>query len=286
MPGDELASIDSANTIISVLDGSYQTIGRITEIVQTSPGAGYSESPAVVLYNKFSQGMEVFDYVLRVEPTPGSNFTNGENVIGQTSNTAGRVEFYSSAQGLLYLTRLSMTDEYIDGERVVGEFSGNDTTITKVLERGATFLSPKIGRTGINATVLADTSSGIGFINELQISDSGFGYKQDDEVVMLSEDFPTKLARGVLSLGDGVGIGQGHYKNREGFLSADKYIHDGYFYQEYSYQVLTALPFNNYSDVLRKVLHVAGTEPFGKYVSSSITDITINSECEISLTAE
>jgi hypothetical protein len=65
------------------------------------------------------------------------------------------------------------------------------------------------------------------------------------------------------------GVAPGTHPNRRSFLSSDKYIHDNDFYQEYSYQVLTALPFSKYKSTLVDVLHLAGSKPFGGYVGTS-----------------
>jgi len=69
-------------------------------------------------------------------------------------------------------------------------------------------------------------------------------------------------------------VAPGTHPNRRSFLSSDKYIHDNDFYQEYSYQVLTALPFSKYKSTLVDVLHLAGSKPFGGYVGTS--EISLN----------
>ena len=82
------------------------------------------------------------------------------------------------------------------------------------------------------------------------------------------------------------GSGEGYYRTRKSFLSSDKYIHDGDFYQEYSYQVLTALPFVKYSETLKKVLHVAGTKAFGSYIGKNKMEVPINVKSSITLTQD
>jgi hypothetical protein len=44
------------------------------------------------------------------------------------------------------------------------------------------------------------------------------------------------------------------------------YIHDGDYYQEYSYEVLTKISVDRYADMFKKVMHVAGTKFFGSAV--------------------
>jgi len=54
-----------------------------------------------------------------------------------------------------------------------------------------------------------------------------------------------------------------------GFLDSDKKLQDNDYYQNYSYEVQTKIPFDKYFEVLKKVTHVAGTKAFGKVTSLS-----------------
>ena len=62
---------------------------------------------------------------------------------------------------------------------------------------------------------------------------------------------------------DGAGLSKGYYRSSKGFLSEDMYIHDGDYYQEYSYEVLSKISVDRYSDMFKKVMHMAGTKFFG-----------------------
>jgi hypothetical protein len=42
-----------------------------------------------------------------------------------------------------------------------------------------------------------------------------------------------------------------------------RYIHDGDYYQEYSYEVLSKISLDRYADMFKKVMHIAGTKFFG-----------------------
>lgn len=65
------------------------------------------------------------------------------------------------------------------------------------------------------------------------------------------------------------GYGSGYYTTTRGFLDSDKKLHDNDYYQEYSYEVQSRVPFDKYIDVLKQITHVAGTKPFGKVVVST-----------------
>jgi hypothetical protein len=49
-------------------------------------------------------------------------------------------------------------------------------------------------------------------------------------------------------------------------LNSDKYIHDSYYYQDYSYEIRVSQTLNKYRDILYNTFHTAGAELFGKYL--------------------
>ena len=55
------------------------------------------------------------------------------------------------------------------------------------------------------------------------------------------------------------GIGQGFWEDRKGFIGESK-IHDNDKYQEYSYEVDTSISLDKYEQVLKDLMHVAGTK--------------------------
>ena len=72
------------------------------------------------------------------------------------------------------------------------------------------------------------------------------------------------------------GISEGFYENRKGFISDTKKIFDGEYYQDYSYEVRTSVTADKYSEMLKKVLHVAGTKQFSAVVFSSAGSLQSN----------
>lgn len=55
----------------------------------------------------------------------------------------------------------------------------------------------------------------------------------------------------------------GYYINTDGWLSADRYLQDSRFYQEYSYVLRTEVDINRYQDVVERTIHPAGMKMFG-----------------------
>jgi hypothetical protein len=74
----------------------------------------------------------------------------------------------------------------------------------------------------------------------------------------------------------------GYYRTKNGFLSSSKKIHDGEYYQEFSYEVRSAVTLDKYEAMLKQLLHVAGT----KYFASTIIASNINVQKTISSTVE
>ena len=67
------------------------------------------------------------------------------------------------------------------------------------------------------------------------------------------------------------GPGEGYYLNQDGHISSDKYIHDGEFYQQFSYVTYSELSNNYYEDSLKKLIHPIGFKQFsGVRVQSNI----------------
>ena len=128
-------------------------------------------------------------------------------------------------------------------------------------------------KSGINANVTADSTIANGHVVSLDLDDSGFGYANGDVLDFISQD-GSRLGTTKLIL-EKQGKGEGYFRNQKGFLSQNSNLFDGQFYQEYSYQIISRLPFEKYSDMFKKVLHVAGTEVFGKVLLEEINEIPI-----------
>ena len=55
----------------------------------------------------------------------------------------------------------------------------------------------------------------------------------------------------------------GYFTNNNGKLSSNKKIHDGHFYQDYSYVLKAEVSLDTYKDILKKLIHPAGLKVFG-----------------------
>lgn len=136
------------------------------------------------------------------------------------------------------------------------------------------------GYLGNNAVVTGVSGFGSTALGEVKVIDSGLGYEQREEAVLVSLSNTNLVTTGTVLL-ERQGQGEGFFKSTRGFLNADKYIHDSYYYQDYSYEVRSSIIFNKYSDLLRKLWHPAGVEKFGRVlVSSEVATATPDSRTQ------
>ena len=126
---------------------------------------------------------------------------------------------------------------------------------------------------GTDANVTSKAIYGDGLIETAHIISSGYNFQEEDIVLFTNED--NSKTASVKMLFDGVGYDEGHFDNSKSFLSDDKYLFDGHYYQDYSYVVRAARNLNKYIDILRDLYHPAGNAVYGditEFVGNQITN--------------
>jgi hypothetical protein len=127
------------------------------------------------------------------------------------------------------------------------------------------------------ATAVAAASTAAGTAVTIDIIDSGLGYV-DGETVSFGSG---------LGIGMGIvrssthGVGTGYYRKKGGLLSGSKKLFDGEYYQEFSYEVRSSLALNRYRDMLRTVIHLAGTKMFGAFRSDSSIQVPVEAQASV-----
>ena len=225
----------AANTVtLSNVSGVFANSNTVVSFV-TAAAADIITTPSNTSSTVTARGL-----VLGVQAAGGNNYT-------------------------LDVRRLSVPGFVVSGEPMI-DIAGNQSA--NVLA-----VAPSINTIpiGMNANVVANTVTNEGSITLLEVADSGFGYP-NNSVVSIVGDNGQDEGR-AYSYVDSFGKGAGYYRNSKGFLSSDKYLHDGDFYQEYSYQVLTRMSFDKYADIFKKVMHVSGTKVFGDVVIQDTSSV-------------
>lgn len=349
-PKDPSANSDSY--LISALDFSLLNIGSITDVITSNLGSDYTLAPVAVVVEPAIAALNLKDYILEVQETPGTiqigdiltqNVSNSTPtiltvsntepfVIGETVYQGANLEF-STANGVVYIANIisgtlslvgtqgtfsntsnveshisaatetvfavntsSISSEVARGVVSQAIIGSNTTTLyvtrtsvssfkisgnTVSTEDNATANIISVGEQsesipiGLNANVEANVVISIGAADSLEIIDSGFGYQNNSVVTFSGNSTQSNGTARVLS--DSYGEGIGRYRSTKGFLSEDKYIFDGDYYQEYSYEVISSFSFDKYSDIFKKVMHVAGTNLFGSVALQDTGSVLLTS---------
>jgi hypothetical protein len=260
----------TTGTLESTLTIEDVSIGKIRSIVGVNRGEDYNIAPFVLIYQP-----EVFHYRIKDNVLNISDLTNSFRVgelVEQSSTGARGIVKDNSNSSVLFVERLRFFDvnNFVVTSnlttKIVGVESGFTANVTTVTtDSNSEFI-------GLNAIVLTDTIVGNGSITGMQVVDSGFGFVNGETVYFENEN-GTSTGIAVVST---QGKGSGFYQRKGGFLSDQIKLHDGNYYQEYSYEVRSSIVLDKYSDMLKKILHVSGTKFFGALIYQSISNTNVN----------
>ena len=129
---------------------------------------------------------------------------------------------------------------------------------------------------GFNAAITDNVVTANAITKTLQVLSSGYGYSNGASLILTGvTNTNAQDIFGTASV-QYQGIANGYWENTNGQLNSNKYIHDNQYYQEYSYEIQTKLSLNKYSDMVKKLVHVAGTELFGKAIVKSEINAPLN----------
>lgn len=231
------------------------TIGEISSIKNVNSGEQYDTGVFVRVINEEIQDFIVQDLVLSVSNLSGT-FAIGEVIEGSTSGAKGRVQALDFDENTVTIKNLSFFSNFEIGETLSGLESLSTATVTQVNnDTNKTLLM------GENAEFSSQVIFAEGVLSKIEVTDSGYGYVDGKQVRILNAN--NELVTTGTGRVNRQGIGTGFWKATSGHLN-DKFLHDNKFYQEYSYQVISSLSFEKYEDIVRDLIHVAGTELYGK----------------------
>ena len=250
-------------------NGSPTSTAEIGEFIYQSNGTSNTATGFVYQVN-LTGGAGI----IKISNTTGT-FVNTYGISTLTSNAtatvtqANTVTLVTTTTGLvkssntvaIKVKRLNLNNEFITGSLILGKSSGATATVIDVAE-DATVLA-----LGENANVSSNVQVANTVVSGLQVLDSGFGYVDDEIVTMTKANSEFVVAARAVILNQGVA--EGYFETERGFLSSAEKIHDGDYYQDYSYEIQSRIPLNKYADILKSVVHTAGTKFFGKVIIDS-----------------
>lgn len=239
---------------------------------------------------RVSDGKWIQNKALRVTLLQGNILNLRSNRIrGRTNNSLAFVEKIFSVQEESYsgyelmLNRSSITgefasDEIIESEdgSVVARIQPIPTTV-KIIQGGSGFKlndTFNIGRTpGAGAQIRVTNVSSTGAIQKMSVVKYGIGYTTNtnlENITLSPSDIAIQTQPAVVSVQLGALANYpGYYVNEDGQLSTSKYIHDGLFYQQFSYVTYVNESLSRYGNILKRLLHPAGLKLFGGFRSQN-----------------
>ena len=171
---------------------------------------------------------------------------------------------------------------YVQGEEITAYLSGGVSNNILIIESGQNYTNNEIlvfagGNPGVVANGYITTDSN-GSITSTTVTYGGSGYESVPVVRIRStngsgaslkasiQEFNTGSEITARINKSGIGKGRGYWDTTRGFISADKYIQDSYYYQDYSYEIRVARTLDKYKEIINDTFHVAGAELFGRYL--------------------
>jgi hypothetical protein len=198
------------------------------------------------------------------------------NAVPFTGSITARGQVKENIGNQLYVKRLQLDNLFQTNKIIRGDSTGTTANAVGIV------IDSNSNPAGLNASVSTKASTANGVASQVQIIDSGYGFSNDDEIVFTtSTDERTGF---VSNIKGGVGTGTGFYRTAKGFVSDLSKVHDGDYYQEYSYDILSRIPLEKYATMFKKVMHTSGTRFFGSVLIDSLANTIIsvaNSTIEI-----
>jgi hypothetical protein len=271
-PGNKITQSTTANGILVTSNSTT----LIVKNVQGTFAAGSVGSNASPTPGSTTIASSTNTSIYKMYGLTTGSISSVINASACTASTTARAKVQLYSNNILYLKRVSLFTEFVPNTNITGVTSGTVANVVSVSEN----LSSNI--IGDNAVIAANVVASNGTITVATIVDSGFGYEDGEGVTMLSLD-GLRAASGQANVAT-QGTGAGYYSSTRGFLDNDKYIHDGEYYQNYSYEIQTSLPLEKYSDVLKEVLHISGKRLFGRVVTSPTANLDITASMTITQT--
>jgi hypothetical protein len=260
----------TSGTIDSSLSSNTITIGKLTELTTTRPGQNYSKPPFIKIDSPAIRALEYDDFSLVVSGAT-ARFELGD-LLTQTATDArgivtGQSDDKLSVQNLRYKQNNWFVTTSNVSTQVISSSGATANIVTITYEDNPAVM-------GFNLSVNSKFTIGNGAIRTLKVIDSGFGFVPDESVII--DNFGEATAK-VLTQGTSAG----YYRQKGGFLSDDKKLFDGYFWQNYSYQIISAMTLKKYEKMLKQLSHPIGTIMFGRlvHVRDLITELQV--DCNI-----
>jgi len=257
---------------ITLVDDVISNIGAINSKVVTivNPGTGYSIGDVLTITAPTDPlGTTPSAIVSKIDSDDAIIFEDGDSILLEGEDSLGYsqealIEDGSPDTGSIVAIEFSSTG-YGSG------YTNNDLptiTATTGNNDAAFTVNNILGTSGTVSVANVQEGIGLGAIRQIDIENSGLRYA--DAVASTTTGNGDAILTPAIS---GIAITPGQFLTTDGLLN-DRIIQDSYFFQDFSYVLRTGTQFNQYSKVLKELLHPAGTEFFGEILFTSFISVT------------
>lgn len=261
------ASPIDINTILSeAFYDSPITMGTIVRFINIDPGIDYISDVFAIARDPFIEKAELKNQIITL--SIDSNFF----LIGAEIEQDGIKGKIISKEGNTVTVMPYNYYGFTEGNFIYG----GQTYTAILVEKDYSSISY-----GSNSIIKTTTDFAIGKIQEAKIVNSGFGFIEDQNLI-LKNDSGESIVDAVAIIG-GQGVKEGAWYSYDSHLNSEKgkVLQDSSFYQEYSYEISSDLRINSYENTLKNVAHIAGTKMFGKFSYGDIKHVSFNVDLDI-----
>lgn len=248
---------------------------------------------------KLSHGKWVLPKTLKVKNIIGNPFDlKGKKIIGKLSGATGYVENIHFSM----IGHLEVYELFLNSSSIIGVFDPLENIITenndiecgiyplivgnRILDGGLGYQEnqeiPVTSNAGEGIKIIINNVDSNGKILSLLIENFGANYGNDASI-------PNPVLPGVINTAiiepiiGAIANYKGYYLNEDGQISTTKYLHDGFFYQQFSYVTYVDQSLHNYKSALTEILHPIGLKLFGGFRVENSLDVAISYDTELLL---
>lgn len=268
-------------TIADALTFVNTQIGRLQIILSQSGGQSYGDYPIIRVFEDKTRYYRIPNRFIISIANATQDFQIGELVTQSDTGARGLVVNSSANSLTIHRMRFYDTHDWVVTTNSTTTIDGTNTgavaNITMVVSARSE------ADLGSDAILSAELNTANGAMSEVYVYDSGFGFIDGETVTMTSNTYGgTETLQGTAHV-ETSGFGEGFYLTQGGFLSANKKLFDGDYWQNYSYEIRSSKTLDKYIKMLKDVVHVAGTKPFGAFYHDA--EASVNTIASVNTTA-
>lgn len=236
-------------------------IGSVKTFINVKPGVNYINKVFAIVHDPVMTNFDVYNQNITLESI-STTFEVGRNIT-QGSVTGKIVAINGNTIKVLPYA-------YYGFKKLPITYNGLPFNVVSI---SRDYTSNKLG---FNASVSTVTEFAIGRILNVKVLNSGYGYPDQEEVLLTND------AGQIITVGNsnsrGQGIVEGRWSSKESHLNFQdgKVLQDSDFYQEFSYLISSKIDINSYKDTLTDIAHLAGTKMFGEFSLKDNINVSSN----------